>query len=200
MIDSLIQNKNKFSSSKILTKLKLQKGKYILSTIHRPANVDSRQNLTKVISIFKKVSAEALKYDSNVKIVLPLHPRTMKMIEKFGFTERFRQIKNLIITEPVGYTDFIKLLMDSMLVITDSGGVQEEATFLGIPCLTLRDSFERLDTIKLGSNTLCNLDEGLILKKTREIFTGKYKKGKRPHLMDGKASKRIVNIIKSNIL
>jgi UDP-N-acetylglucosamine 2-epimerase (non-hydrolysing) len=200
MIDSLIQNKNKFGRSKILRKLKLKKGKYILSTIHRPANVDSRKNLAKIVSIFKNVSALASGYDKDVKIVLPMHPRTVKMIKEFGFGKKFSQIKNLVVTEPIGYTDFIKLLADSKLVITDSGGIQEEATFLKIPCLTLRDSFERLETVKIGSNTLCNLDEKLILQKIREIFEGTYKKGKTPRLMDGKASKRIVNTLKSNIL
>jgi UDP-N-acetylglucosamine 2-epimerase (non-hydrolysing) len=84
-----------------------------------------------------------------------------------------------------------------MAVITDSGGIQEEATFLGIPCLTLRDSFERPETLTIGTNTLCRLDEALVMKKIREIFGGNYKKGRIPELMDGKAASRIVNIIKS---
>lgn len=104
-----------------------------------------------------------------------------------------------MLIEPAGYIDFIRLLRDSKAVITDSGGIQEEATFLGIPCLTLRDSFERPETLEIGTNTLCRLDEDLIIKKIREIFSGSYKKGRVPKLMDGKAASRIVNIIKSSL-
>jgi len=199
MIDSLVHYKSKFNKSKILTKLKLRPKEYLLSTIHRPVNVDNKQNLAKIISIFEKVSEKSLKYNPDFKIVLPVHPRTLKMINSFGMVKRFKSIKNILLIEPAGYTDFIRLLTDAKLVITDSGGIQEEATFLKIPCLTLRDSFERPETLEIGSNTLCRLDEKLILRKITEIFEGKYKKGRIPSLMDGKASKRIVNIIKSRI-
>ena len=199
MIDTLIQHRNRISKSKILNKLKLKPKDYILSTIHRPSNVDDRENLSKIISIFKNLAITASGYNPSIKVVLPAHPRTIKMLKVFGLTEKFNQIKNLLLIEPVGYSDFIKLLSDSRLVITDSGGIQEEATFLQIPCLTLRNSFERFETVKLGTNTLCGLDEKLILHKIKEIFEGKYKKGKIPKLMDGKAAGRIVNIVKSNI-
>jgi len=199
IIDSLVYYKPKINKSKIINKLKLKPEEYILSTIHRPANVDSKENLSKIISIFKKVSDKALSYNPNIKIILPLHPRTMKMLKHFGLLSKFRAIKNLLLIEPAGYVDFVKLLTDAKLVITDSGGIQEEATFLKIPCLTLRDSFERHETVEFGTNTLCNLDEKLILRKTREIFEGSYRKGIIPTLMDGSTSKRIVNIIKSRV-
>lgn len=200
MIDSLVYFRKKFSTSGILKKLNLKKGKYILATIHRPVNVDNRINFSKIISIFKKVSEKALSFDPEVKIVLPIHPRTLKMAENFSLLEKLRSIPGLITIDPAGYTDFIKLLTDSRLVITDSGGIQEEATFLKIPCLTLRDSFERPETLTIGSNTLCGLNEALVVKKISEIFTGKYKKGRIPRLMDGKASKRIVNAVKARLL
>ncbi|NOS83555.1 MAG: UDP-N-acetylglucosamine 2-epimerase (non-hydrolyzing), partial [Ignavibacteria bacterium] len=114
--------------------------------------------------------------------------------------DKLKSIPSPLTIDPAGYTDFIKMLTDCKLVITDSGGIQEEATFLKIPCLTLRDSFERPETLSLGSNTLCGVNEGLVFKKIGEIFTGKYKKGKIPRLMDGKASKRIVNAIKTRLL
>ncbi|MEO8512235.1 MAG: UDP-N-acetylglucosamine 2-epimerase (non-hydrolyzing) [Ignavibacteria bacterium] len=199
MIDSLAYFRKKINSSNILQKLGLKKEKYILSTIHRPVNVDSKECFSRIISIFEKVSAKALSFDPEIKIVLPIHPRTLKMAEQFKLTRRIKDIKNLLTIEPAGYTDFIKLLTDSKLVITDSGGIQEEATFLRIPCLTLRESFERPETLRIGTNTLCGLDEKLVIKKTREIFTGKYKAGKIPGLMDGKASKRIVKVIKSRL-
>ena len=200
MIDSLVYFRKKFSTSGILKKLKLKKGRYILSTIHRPVNVDNKENLARIISIFSRVSEKALSYDPEIKIVLPIHPRTLKMAENFSLLEKLKSIPGILTIDPAGYTDFIKLLTDSILVITDSGGIQEEATFLKIPCLTLRDSFERPETLKLGSNTLCGLNEALVIKKISEIFTGKYKKGKIPRLMDGKASKRIVSAVKTRLL
>jgi len=199
MIDSLVHFSKKISSSDVLKRLGLSKQSYILATIHRPVNVDSRQNLEKIISIFEKISKEALKFNPEMKIVLPIHPRTLKMAEKFSLLKRLKNIKNLITTEPAGYTDFIKLLTDCKFVVTDSGGIQEEATFLKIPCLTLRESFERPETLILGSNTLCGLNENLIIKKTAEIYSGKYKKGKIPRLMDGKAAQRIVKAIKTRL-
>ena len=199
MIDSLAFYRKKINSSKVLAKLGLKKGKYILSTIHRPVNVDNRINLEKIISIFEKVAAKALSFDPEIKIVLPIHPRTLKMAEKFSLLNRLKKIKNLVTIEPAGYTEFIKLLTDSKFVITDSGGIQEEATFLKIPCLTLRESFERPETLKIGTNTLCGLNEELVIRKTGEIFRGVYKKGKIPGLMDGKASNRIVKAIKSRL-
>lgn len=199
MIDSLVHYRSKFGKSKILSKLGLKPQKYLLSTIHRPVNVDNKNNLTKIISIFENVSRKAQRYEKDFRIVLPVHPRTQKMINHFGLMERFKAIANIMLIEPAGYTDFIRLLTDAKLVITDSGGIQEEATFLKIPCLTLRDSFERPETLEIGSNTLCGLNEKLVLSKITQIFEGKYKKGKIPVLMDGKASKRIVSIIKSHI-
>lgn len=200
MIDAIIHFKTRFKKSKILNKYRVKPGEYILATIHRPANVDSKKNLEKIISIFEKVSKELVKQnDGDGKIVFPVHPRTMKMINTFGFTKRLAGIENIIVDEPAGYTDFIRLLMDSKFVMTDSGGIQEEATFLRISCLTLRDSFERAETLEIGTNTLCSLNEKLILSKVNEIFSGKYKKGKIPRLMDGKASQRIVQIIKKSL-
>ncbi len=197
MIDSLIYYRSKFESSKILNKLGLNKQNYLISTIHRPVNVDNKNNFNKIISILNSTAKTAQNYNPDTKIVLPIHPRTLKMAEKFSLLKKLKGIKNLITVEPLGYTDFIKLLMDSILVITDSGGIQEEATFLKIPCLTLRNTFERQDTINLGTNSLCGLDERIVINKLTDIYKGKYKKGKIPQLMDGKASHRIVNVLKN---
>lgn len=199
MIDSLVYYRDKFRSSDILNELGLKKGGYILSTIHRPVNVDNKKNFSEIISIFSGIAKAARAFDENVKIVLPVHPRTLKMAEKHNLLNKLKAIKNLIITEPAGYTDFIKLLTDCKIVITDSGGIQEEATFLKIPCLTLRDSFERPETLTMGTNTLCGLNGAMVVKKINEIYTGKYKKGRIPRLMDGKAAKRIVKAIKSRL-
>jgi UDP-N-acetylglucosamine 2-epimerase (non-hydrolysing) len=193
MIDSLKHFMPKFRKSNVLRKLKLEKGNYALATIHRPVNVDNKANLKKVISILNNIYRRSPR--NSFKIVFPVHPRTLKMITKFKLQKSFAGIKNLVITEPAGYTDFIRLLTDCCLVVTDSGGIQEEAAFLKVPCLTLRDSFERPETIEIGSNSLCGLDAGLVAEKADEIFSGKYKKGKVPPLMDGNASVRITRIL-----
>ena len=197
MIDSLVHYKSKINRSIILKKLALKENTFILATIHRPVNVDNRESLGKIISIFEELSILSLKYDKESKLVLPIHPRTLKMAETFGLLKRFSAIKNLQLIEPAGYVDFIRLLVGCKFVLTDSGGIQEEATFLRKPCLTLRESFERPETLEMGTNTLCGLNKNLIIAKANEIFNGRYKKGRIPKLMDGKASRRIVNAVKS---
>ena len=198
MIDSLVYFRGRFKKSNILRQFGLQKGNFALTTIHRPANVDNKKNLKKVISILSGISRTSAGY-KDFKLVFPVHPRTLKMIKAFGLQNDFNKIYNLVITEPAGYSDFIRLLGDCAFVVTDSGGIQEEASFMRIPCLTLRDSFERPETIEIGSNTLCGLNEIMIVKKVKEIFTGKYKKGRVPKHMDGKASKRIVKILLNDL-
>lgn len=198
MIDSLIMFRRKFLNPGILKKYKVSPGRYALATIHRPVNADNRKNLTKVISILENTVKLAGSADSDFKILFPIHPRTKKMLGKFGLLSRFRKMKNLILSDPIGYTEFIGLLARSKFVITDSGGIQEEATFLKVPCLTLRDSFERPETISIGSNTLCGLKEKLILRKVKDILSAKYKTCKIPKLMDGKAAGRILKIILSS--
>jgi UDP-N-acetylglucosamine 2-epimerase (non-hydrolysing) len=200
MIDSLVINRKKFANSGAAKKFKVKQGEFALVTIHRPVNVDNRKNLSKVISLLKKISEYTLKAGFNHKIIFPVHPRTQKMLDVFGLKNKLESVKNIIPAGPIGYTDFISLLMKSKLVITDSGGIQEEATFLKIPCLTLRNSFERPETISMGTNTLCGLDEMLIMSKVKEIYEGKYKKGKTPRLMDGKTSARIAKILINNAL
>jgi UDP-N-acetylglucosamine 2-epimerase (non-hydrolysing) len=132
-------------------------------------------------------------------VVFPVHPRTRINMGKFDFIKQIEKIKNIIITEPLGYIDFLKLVKESKVVITDSGGIQEETTYLSIPCLTIRSSTERPVTIKEGTNTLIDMDEKKILNEIHKILNNKYKTGKVPDLWDGKASERIVKII-SNFL
>lgn len=199
MIDSLVNYRKSFSSSKILTKLKVKKSKFALVTIHRPVNVDSKKNLSKIINILRQTANSFSAKKDEMKLVFPVHPRTLKMAKKFRLEKRLKDIRNIILAEPFGYTDFIQLLSNCKFVMTDSGGIQEEATFLRKPCLTLRESFERPETFEIGTNTLCGLDEKLINRKVKEIISGKYKKCKIPKLMDGKASERIVKIILKNI-
>ena len=199
MIDSLSANRRKFLSSGIMRKLGIDKNGFILLTIHRPSNADNKNNLTKIVKLLEKLSYFLSRRCRDEKIIFPVHPRTKKMLGKFGLYGKLKKISGMIITEPAGYTDFIHLLTNSSMVITDSGGIQEEATFLRIPCLTLRDSFERPETITRGTNTLCGLDTELVLSKVKEVFENKYKKSLFPDLMDGKASKRIVKILRERL-
>ncbi|MFA6572237.1 MAG: UDP-N-acetylglucosamine 2-epimerase (non-hydrolyzing), partial [Bacteroidota bacterium] len=147
MIDSLHFALNKAKHSDIITKLKLKEKKYVLVTLHRPSNVDEKAKLEEFISIFEEFSRDT-------EFVFPVHPRTRKMIQNFGLSSRVEKISSLHLIEPLGYIDFLALMLNSKFVMTDSGGIQEETTALGIPCLTLRTSTERPVTIEFGSNIL----------------------------------------------
>jgi len=191
MIDSLLFYLNKIGRSKILSELCITKKNYVLVTLHRPSNVDNKKNLRKILSIFKDIN----KINPMLDIVFSVHPRTLKMIEKFDLGNEFESVINLIATEPLGYIDFINLMSNSKFILTDSGGIQEETTFLKIPCLTLRENTERPVTSEEGTNVICGLDEKLITRKIKEIESGKFKKGSIPELWDGKAAERIVKVI-----
>lgn len=191
MIDSLKFYLKKIGKSEILKELCISKKNYVLVTLHRPSNVDDKANMEKILNIFRKIN----KINPLIDIVFPVHPRTFKMIEKFKLRKSVDEIRNLIITEPFGYIDFLKLMSDAKYVITDSGGIQEETTYLQVPCLTLRENTERPVTVELGTNIICGLDEKLVIKKINEIESGNFKKGKIPKLWDGEAAKRIVSIL-----
>jgi UDP-N-acetylglucosamine 2-epimerase (non-hydrolysing) len=193
MTDALIKYNEKFDKPHLLKRHELYERQYGIITIHRPVNTDNKNNLLKIIKIFEEVYEN---YRNTLKLVFPVHPRTLKMLASFGYSNRLKKLPNLKLTEPYSYTDFIALLSLSAFVLTDSGGIQSEATFLKIPCLTLRDSFEKPFTIKYGPVTLCGLDRELILGKIDEIMTGKYKKFRIHPLMDGNSTGRIVKIIK----
>lgn len=196
MIDSLVGYMKQAKESKILNELCLAKRNYALVTLHRPSNVDSKQSFLKILDTFREIN----KLSPDTDIVFPVHPRTVKMIEKFGLYKDLESIRNLILTEPIGYIDFLSLIIFSKLVITDSGGIQEETSFLDIPCLTLRENTERPITVKLGSNVLCGSDPELIQFELRKIFSGRSKHRRRLKYYDGRTAGRIVDIILNKIL
>ena len=176
MIDTLSEN-SRFKSE--------EKG-HILMTCHRPSNVDSEDGLNKILEICREIDR---------KIIFPVHPRTLSRISSLGLSESFNGIENLSMIESQDYISFIRLMKESFAIITDSGGIQEESTFLGIPCLTLRKNTERPSTIDLGTNVL--VDETSEIKKiVKDIEIGKYKKGTVPPLWDGHTADRISKIIK----
>lgn len=191
MIDSLGDYLKKADESKVLRDLCISKKSYALVTLHRPSNVDDKNNLNKIIRILKSIN----KINKETDIVFPIHPRTEKMIDKFKLRKKFDEIKNLIITEPFGYLDFLALIKNAKYVLTDSGGIQEETTFLKIPCITLRDNTERPITISEGTNVLCGLKEDKIYSSIKKFESGKKIKSSIPKFWDGKAAGRIVHIL-----
>jgi len=188
MIDTLVAFHKEIDEATILNDLALTSKKFILMTMHRPATVDDKQGLEKLLALINKISIDT-------KIVFPIHPRTLKNIDNFNLGEDFKRNKNLILTEPLDYFSFQKLVKESKLILTDSGGIQEESTFLQVPCLTLRPNTERPITVTLGSNELVPFDTELIIEKVQQIIKGEFKVGKIPPFWDGKTTLRILQII-----
>ena len=186
MIDSLVNFNDAIQKSNILTKIKCPEA-YGLMTFHRPSNVDEKETLIELLNTIDKCC-------TCLTMVLPLHPRTKKSLEKYKLWDKFKSIKNLIYTDSLGYLDFMKLVTNSKIVITDSGGIQEETTFLQIPCITARENTERPITIEMGTNELVQLNASLISKRMIEKLKS-YKKGTIPPLWDGKSTERILEIL-----
>jgi len=193
MIDSLVYYRQKSKAVNILMDLGIHRGEYILTTMHRPANVDNAQGLESIIKILENASKRK-------KVVFPIHPRTKNNTEKFGLTSRLKNMENLILLEPQGYLQFLALMDNASLIITDSGGIQEETTFLQVPCLTFRDSTERPVTVELGTNQLlADLNPETVKVKMEEILEGKRREGTIPPLWDGHAAERIAETIISKL-
>jgi UDP-N-acetylglucosamine 2-epimerase (non-hydrolysing) len=189
MIDSLIRYRQKARRLCVLDRFNAEPGRFTLVTLHRPSNVDTQDGLEKILRIFGELAGRS-------PIIFPVHPRTRKMLGQFGMDGRVGSIKNLHLIEPIGYLEFLNLMEQAQLVLTDSGGIQEETTFLGIPCLTLRESTERPITVEIGTNQLCGLDVDLIVRRSFEIFDGRKKTGRIPDLWDGHTAERIAAVLK----
>jgi len=186
MIDTLVAFSDQIKLSNIVQERELMGKKFALVTIHRPSNVDNYNGLVLVASILKELS-------KRMAIVFTAHPRTEARIEEFGLMDSFKEISSLQFLPPLGYFDFQKLVAECTLVLTDSGGIQEETTFLQKPCLTLRPNTERPCTISVGSNTLLPFDVNKIMSAVDSILHGTYKKGEIPRLWDGKATERVMD-------
>jgi len=184
MIDTMVAFNSNIEQSSILETLELDVKKYILITMHRPATVDTKEGLVKLLDLILYIS-------KSYKIVFPVHPRTLKNIENFDLKSQFEQISELIFTQPLDYFAFQKLIKYSEFILTDSGGIQEESTFLQVPCLTLRPNTERPITCSEGTNTLIPFDLEIIKNYLQQIENGTYKKGTIPKFWDGKATERI---------
>jgi UDP-N-acetylglucosamine 2-epimerase (non-hydrolysing) len=186
MIDSLMQYQEKARNSDILDRIDI-KDDYALITLHRPSNVDNKEGLLTILNAFEEIS-------KSISLIFPIHPRTTKQIQTFELEEKVKKMRNLHLVPPVGYYDFLKLQMDAKFILTDSGGIQEESTYFGVPCLTLRPNTERPITITQGTNTLVKLETDDIINEAKKILSGNIKKGSIPKYWDGKTAERIVKI------
>lgn len=188
MIDSLMQYKNRAKKSDILDRINVKED-YALITLHRPSNVDNKKGLLTILNAFEKIS-------KSINLIFPIHPRTTKQIQAFDLEDKVKKMVNLHLIPPVGYYDFLKLEMDAKFILTDSGGIQEESTYFGVPCLTLRPNTERPITITEGTNNLVKLNTEDIITEAEKILAGNIKKGNIPKYWDGKTAQRIVKIFK----
>jgi UDP-N-acetylglucosamine 2-epimerase (non-hydrolysing) len=188
MIDSLFSNLEKSKQSTIHQDLQLAGREYGVLTLHRPSNVDDEDSFKSIISALVHIGEK-------IPLVFPMHPRTSKQVEKFGLKERLEAIPNIVITEPIGYLDFVALTAGAKMVLSDSGGIQEETTALGVPCITLRENTERPITVTEGTNVVVGNDAAAIIAAAEEIFTNGGKSGRIPDLWDGRTAARIADLI-----
>lgn len=199
MIDSLVMNREKASQTDLTMPLlgkeqsvsfgvDFKDKSYGIMTFHRPSNVDDKENLTKLIDIWGEISQK-------IPLVFPIHPRTYKNVQAFGLLEKIQQYPELFLVEPLGYHKFMNLVQHAKFALTDSGGIQEETTFLNIPCLTVRPNTERPVTIWEGSNKLIEIEN--IITEVNYILSGKGKTGSIPKYWDGGTAHRIVKLLET---
>jgi UDP-N-acetylglucosamine 2-epimerase (non-hydrolysing) len=189
MIDSLRLLMDDIRASTVREPLEIHRKKYALLTLHRPSNVDDRESLARMLEMVDLVQRD-------IKLIFSAHPRTLKMLETFGLRQRLTNLKNLVVIDPIGYVDFVNLMMHAELVLTDSGGIQEETTVLQVPCLTLRENTERPITITEGTNILVGTKTENVLAAVRKILAGDKKQGRVPHYWDGQTAGRVVDVLK----
>ena len=183
MIDTLLKHYTKFQKPEIWDQLNLSKNRYIVMTLHRPSNVDEEKK-------FKSLINEIIMNSQNLPLIFPVHPRTGKILDSLRLDH-----EHLHAINPLGYLEFNYLVKNAKAVITDSGGITEETTVMGIPCMTLRNNTERPETVKLGTNILLGTNPKAIKPAMEKLFSGKWKKGSTPEMWDGKTAERIVSIL-----
>jgi UDP-N-acetylglucosamine 2-epimerase (non-hydrolysing) len=187
MIDTLLKNRPRFIKPAIWDELNLEEKEYLVLTLHRPANVDEEAKLKELID-------EIIAHSHNLPLIFPVHPRTAKIIAALGITH-----PRLHMIEPMGYLEFNYLVERCKAVITDSGGITEEATVMGVPCMTLRENTERPETITMGTNELLGVNPKAIKPAMEKLFSEKWKKGSVPEMWDGKTGERIVQLLCASI-
>jgi len=187
MIDSLEQMRSAIELESIINEFELSKYGYAVATFHRPSNVDSKEDVLQVVEVLSSIA-------SKLPIVIPIHPRTRQKLIDFDLLVALENQSNVFVTSPLSYKKFMALVCDAKFILTDSGGIQEESTYLGIPCLTFRDNTERPVTVEHGTNTL--VDFSTVMGNVEDILDGSYKHGKVPLLWDGSTAERVVSEIK----
>jgi UDP-N-acetylglucosamine 2-epimerase (non-hydrolysing) len=189
MVDTLLRFRDKAAESDVLDRLGVDEGGYAVLTLHRPRNVDTREAFSGMLGAFERIA-------SRIPIVYPMHPRSRKTLVEAGLMERAEAMAGLMLTGPLGYLDFLELQARAAFAMTDSGGVQEETTVLGVPCMTLRPNTERPVTITEGTNELVGTDPAAIAEAaTRLLDDGRTAQGRVPELWDGRAAERIADVI-----
>lgn len=188
MIDSYELLREKIGRTEMRGRHGLEAKSYFVATFHRPSNVDTKENLTRIVDVLCEVVVTA-------PLVFPIHPRTRLKLKEFDLFHRLEAMDNMHLTDPMGYVDFMSLVSEAEAVITDSGGIQEETTYLGIPCLTVRDTTERPITITDGTNRLVRVDD--IMAQVGLIRAGDWPQGRRPALWDGQTARRVVQSLRS---
>ncbi len=188
MIDTLMKHRARADASGILAQLGLEPAGYAVLTLHRPANVDDPETLAGILDALEIVARD-------MPLVFPAHPRTREKMRAFGLDARLARLPGLRMIEPAGYLDFLKLMASARLVLTDSGGIQEETTILQVPCLTLRENTERPVTVELGTNQLVGRDPERILAAYRKLQVGAGSQGRLPPGWDGFAAGRIRDVL-----
>ncbi len=188
MIDTLLHQVEQAKKRPTLGELGVEKGGYGLVTLHRPSNVDQTETLEPLVDVLVEVS-------ERLPIVFPVHPRTQARLESFGLYGRLESAPGIKLLGPLGYNDFLALSSQAKVIVTDSGGLQEESTALLIPCLTMRENTERPITVTEGTSTLCGSDANLLRECLNQVNDGTYKTGSCPELWDGKAAERIVDAL-----
>ncbi|MEN8134889.1 MAG: UDP-N-acetylglucosamine 2-epimerase (non-hydrolyzing) [Thermodesulfobacteriota bacterium] len=193
MIDTLIKHREMAGKLELMNKLGLKTRGFATLTLHRPSNVDDKKTLTSILEALTDISKQ-------LPIIFPIHPRTKKMVEQFGLSHYLEcgpKIKGIWITEPLGYLEFLHLNMNAKMVLTDSGGLQEETTVLKVPCITMRANTERPVTCEVGTNIIVGNSKENILAAANRILHGESLKGEIPEKWDGEAAERIVaNLLK----
>jgi UDP-N-acetylglucosamine 2-epimerase (non-hydrolysing) len=184
MIDTLLASRPRFVKPEIWDNLGLGPGKYVVLTLHRPNNVDDPANL-------KHLLEEIIRESNGLPVIFPVHPRTRKVMQGIGLEGG----SALHLADPMGYLQFNYLVERALAVITDSGGITEETTVMGVPCMTLRNSTERPETVTIGTNELLGTDPEAIAPAMQRLLSGNWKKGSIPPLWDGHTAERIINII-----
>lgn len=191
MIDTLLRHKKMAAGLPLLKNFGLEPGGYAALTLHRPANVDDPKIFRRIVNVLSEIAMD-------LPIVFPIHPRTRKTAKAFGLDRGFiegGQAEGLWVTDPLRYLEFLQLVMNAKMVLTDSGGIQEETTVLGVPCITLRENTERPITCEIGTNQIVGSDPDKILAAARAVLDGKTKPHRVPDKWDGRAAERIVKIL-----